>query len=345
MIDLWQLDSGIRLIAIGAQIMIIAVVAIGPVRSGLKLPLIGLLVGAMAYLINSSTGLAPPNPWRIPIDFLSVSTTVWAWIFALQLFEKQVPKICLILVPAILAIIWVMAYILPAGQLFTYYAIHLLSLGLVLHMLYVAISGRGDDLIEKRRRIRVILPVLVALQVGGVLLYETIYSPFDTSPEISALNASFILVLVLCAGIAVLTSESVIMSVSKELAEDVQPTLNLSPSEKVLNEKLNDAMKEGAYRTPSMTIASLADQLGSPEHRLRALINQKLGHRNFSSFLNGYRINEAKEKLADRELVDLPILTIAMDLGYNSLAPFNRAFRAETGQTPSDFRRSAIDQN
>ena len=29
--------------------------------------------------------------------------------------------------------------------------------------------------------------------------------------------------------------------------------------------------------------------LGTPEHRLRALINRKLGHRNFSSFLNGYR--------------------------------------------------------
>jgi len=49
--------------------------------------------------------------------------------------------------------------------------------------------------------------------------------------------------------------------------------------------------------------------------------------------------------LADRELVNLPILTIAMDLGYNSLAPFNRAFRAETGVTPSDFRKTAIDQN
>ncbi len=104
-------------------------------------------------------------------------------------------------------------------------------------------------------------------------------------------------------------------------------------------------MEEGHYRTPALTIAALAEQLSTPEHRLRALINKQLGHRNFSSFLNGYRINEAKEKLANRDLVDLPILTIAMDLGYNSLAPFNRAFRAETGQTPSDFRKSAIDQN
>jgi len=36
------------------------------------------------------------------------------------------------------------------------------------------------------------------------------------------------------------------------------------------------------------------------------------------------------------------VLTIAMDLGYGSLAPFNRAFRETTGQSPTDFRRAAF---
>ena len=70
--------------------------------------------------------------------------------------------------------------------------------------------------------------------------------------------------------------------------------------------------------------------------------NQRLGYRNFSAFLNRYRIAEAREKLASREDVDLPVLTIAMDLGYNSLPTFNRAFRAETGTTPSEFRRQSF---
>ncbi len=82
--------------------------------------------------------------------------------------------------------------------------------------------------------------------------------------------------------------------------------------------------------------------LDTPEHRLRALINRKLGYRNFSAFLNRHRIAEAREKLANRDDVDLPVLTIAMDLGYNSLPTFNRAFRSETGTTPSEFRRLAI---
>jgi len=35
-------------------------------------------------------------------------------------------------------------------------------------------------------------------------------------------------------------------------------------------------------------------------------------------------------------------LTIAMDLGYGSLGPFNRAFKTITGLTPSEFRRNSV---
>ena len=35
----------------------------------------------------------------------------------------------------------------------------------------------------------------------------------------------------------------------------------------------------------------------------------------------------------------MPVLTIALDAGFSSLGPFNRAFKAETGATPSEYRR------
>jgi AraC-like DNA-binding protein len=43
--------------------------------------------------------------------------------------------------------------------------------------------------------------------------------------------------------------------------------------------------------------------------------------------------------LADPAQEAVPILTIAMDAGFQSLGPFNRAFKAQTGVTPSEFRR------
>ena len=96
---------------------------------------------------------------------------------------------------------------------------------------------------------------------------------------------------------------------------------------------------ERAHRQDGLTIGDLAQQLGLPEYRLRRLINQALGYRNFNSFVNRYRIAEVKAALADPNQADVPVLTLALDAGFSSLGPFNRAFKAETGVTPSEYRR------
>jgi AraC-like DNA-binding protein len=98
---------------------------------------------------------------------------------------------------------------------------------------------------------------------------------------------------------------------------------------------------ERVYRQEGLTIAMLAAKLDVPEHRLRQAINEGLGHRNFNAFLNRYRIDEAKAALADASQRDVPVLTIAMDAGFQSIGPFNRAFKADTGLTPTEFRRDA----
>jgi AraC-like DNA-binding protein len=99
---------------------------------------------------------------------------------------------------------------------------------------------------------------------------------------------------------------------------------------------------ERAYRREGLTSGALAAKLGLPEYRLRQLINEGLGYRNFNAFLNHYRIEEAKAALVDETQNDVPILTIAMDSGFQSIGPFNRAFKAATGQTPTEYRRAAV---
>ena len=94
------------------------------------------------------------------------------------------------------------------------------------------------------------------------------------------------------------------------------------------------------YREEGLSIGRLARRMEWPEYRLRRLINGHLGYRNFSEYLNLYRTSEAEEILLDPEQDKTPILRIAMDLGYVSLAPFNRAFRRRTGMTPTEYRRS-----
>jgi AraC-like DNA-binding protein len=95
---------------------------------------------------------------------------------------------------------------------------------------------------------------------------------------------------------------------------------------------------EMAWRDDQMTIGKLALQIREPEYRLRRAINGALGFRNFAQFLNRYRLAEVKAALADPTQRDVPILTIALDAGFGSLGPFNRAFRDAEAMTPREYR-------
>ena len=96
--------------------------------------------------------------------------------------------------------------------------------------------------------------------------------------------------------------------------------------------------QEQAFREPGLSVRALADRIGLPEYRLRRLINERLGHRNFAAFLNGYRIDFASAALANPEQSEESIVAIAMEAGYRTLSTFNRAFKAHHGETPSAYR-------
>lgn len=120
----------------------------------------------------------------------------------------------------------------------------------------------------------------------------------------------------------------------------VDPRVAVDP---VLLRRLDHLMVvERTYRQEGLAIGALAARLDVPEHRLRQAINEGLGYRNFNAFLNRYRIEDAKLALSDLTQREVPVLTIAMDAGFQSIGPFNRAFKAETGVTPTEFRREAL---
>ena len=128
-------------------------------------------------------------------------------------------------------------------------------------------------------------------------------------------------------------------------ARIVRSLTNAGPSpssQAALNHLRHLMATERTYRQEGLTIGVLAVKLGMPEYRLRTLINDGLGHRNFNAFLNRYRLDEAKAALVDAGQAEVPVLTIALDAGFQSLAPFNRAFKADTGLTPTEFRRRAM---
>ncbi|MEM7689749.1 MAG: helix-turn-helix domain-containing protein [Pseudomonadota bacterium] len=349
-----QIDFFTRIVAIGASLMLLAQLVEGNINKPIKIAVIGLIIGAIAYLINASPALRPAGraqPW---VELIAVFPPFWSWLFARRLFEREPDHRFIWGAVAALVLSWFMANFLPFTQPISYYLVPVISLVLIGDLMRVAFSDRADDLIEKRRTIRLWLPLLVGAQAAAILIHDILFGIGPPQYVFLLLGGALIFLLVVFAGLALLTVDPELLAQDEgENAETEKPALQLSPAEAVLHEKLVAAMGDSAWREPGLTIASLSERLDVPEHRLRALINRRLGYRNFSAFLNRHRIAEARLALVDKAKVDLPVLTIAMDLGYNSLATFNRAFRSETGTTPSDFRRlgmadeavSAPDQN
>jgi AraC-like DNA-binding protein len=125
-------------------------------------------------------------------------------------------------------------------------------------------------------------------------------------------------------------------------AVDAPPAIELSRLEQSVLDRLNQRfVAERLYARESLTIVALASLLGTQEHVLRRVINHGLGFRNFNDFLHTHRLKEASERLGDPQQRRTPVLTIALEVGYGSIGPFNRAFKERFGVTPTEFRRAA----
>ncbi|AOP33951.1 hypothetical protein A0128_08925 [Leptospira tipperaryensis] len=106
---------------------------------------------------------------------------------------------------------------------------------------------------------------------------------------------------------------------------------------KVLKEKIVSIMeREKFFLDPSIGLKSLAERLEISSHQLSELLNQHL-NTNFNSFVNAYRIQEAKDLLLNQK--EKTILTIAYESGFNSLSVFNATFKKEVGVAPRFYRK------
>jgi AraC-like DNA-binding protein len=101
-------------------------------------------------------------------------------------------------------------------------------------------------------------------------------------------------------------------------------------------EKIQSLLEiDHAYREMRLNRAALAKLVGINEHHLSRVINGHYG-KNFNELINGYRIEEAKQRLKNEP--DKQITVIGYEVGFNSIASFNRVFRDKVGMSPTDYR-------
>ncbi|HSM64254.1 MAG TPA: helix-turn-helix domain-containing protein [Gillisia sp.] len=115
---------------------------------------------------------------------------------------------------------------------------------------------------------------------------------------------------------------------------------NLTPDQievykKQLLELLNS---EKPYLNPQVSLADLSEKLSISSKHLSQVINQSF-NKNFFDFINSYRIKKVQQILKESKDDKLTVLEAMYQAGFNSKSSFNTAFKKETGQTPSEFRK------
>lgn len=354
------LDAALR----GGLITLLVTLALTLRRDRAGTPLTRVCVALAAGLCLQVVSSAPlfeaqvPWRWQVPAIALATANSVLFWLFACALFDDDfAPRPAHAAVWAAVAGLAALncSWLSRPGADPTSQALgallRWLPLAFALLALRAAASQWRSDLVERRRGLRAVVVVGGSLYTGLMLLARW-QSPQGrlSAPAAAADMLALGALLGLLAWRLLCVRDTEVWPVACAAttpAPGPLPVTALINGPDLAEDRLAHSLRalmqdQRGYRQEDLSIARLANQLAVPEYRLRRLINQRLGHRNFSAFINSYRLDEASAVLADPARSHLPVLSIALEAGFQSIGPFNRAFKASTGMTPSDYRRQKL---
>jgi AraC-like DNA-binding protein len=286
-----------------------------------------------------------------PLTAICSTHPVWFWLFCAALFSDGFKigrgHIACIVAMAILGVVyqgllqpqWHSA---PPGVVRTFgIAFGLASLAFISLGPITIFAGKRSDLDERRRRIRSWFVPAASAYLGIVVLVQAwaVIAGRNTPEPLVVLNLAVIDVL---AALALVTFFRIRVVNWLDLVDDSVPGADsLSSLERgVLDRLTRRFVSEQLYAREGLTITALAELLGTQEHVLRRVINRALGFRNYNDFLHSHRLRDASARLRDPAGRRVPVLTIALEVGYGSIGPFNRAFKSRFGMTPTEYRRT-----
>lgn len=96
--------------------------------------------------------------------------------------------------------------------------------------------------------------------------------------------------------------------------------------------------KEKVYRDNDISLDKLAAMLHISRHQLSQVINEQY-QVNFFEYINGLRIEEAKQLLTEKTKQQLNAIEVAYQVGFNNKVSFTNAFKKATGLTPARYRQ------
>jgi AraC-like DNA-binding protein len=316
-------------------------------------------VASISISISSRFMGEVTGPLSYVIAIGGAAGCAWGWLLARTLFRagKPIERWTLIVVGTIVAVeaYWELTSLSTGGGMagemrrIAANATPLVCFGAIAMVLVEALSGYSAQLPRPERRFRQIFALVYAAIVAIILIWAV------NADEGSFAGQWANVVIGACVFICVVGSRMAV-SFRKRHPLAALPTLAAPLRRKVLQTPSTAAYDKGLalrirntidqaqqFTTPELKIADLATALGEQEYKVTQCITRDLGYRNFNHLINARRIEHAKQALNDLQNQSRSISSISFDCGFNSIGPFNRAFKQEVGMTPREFRAQAVD--
>jgi AraC-like DNA-binding protein len=320
---------------------------IGPVKSD-SLIWFAFTLSVTASVIPIVTGgMAGPLP-DILANIVAVAGSGgcgWLWLFARSLFrpEKPIERPHLYAVAAIIAIEGgsrLAGPYPPDGPMSEAYRIlgnaeGFICIGALVLVFAEVFSGYSHELRKQERRFRQTFALTLGAMIALTLLWVL-------NADENSMGGRWKETVIIVTAVVAIVGTRLCLSFRKRnplsLTKKTKPATRFKGDIILGKRILHILQQDRMFATPELKVADLAELLGEQEYKVTQCITGALGFRNFNHLINSYRINSAKEALVDPENKRRPILSVAFDCGFNSLGPFNRAFKQQVGMTPREYR-------
>ena len=210
------------------------------------------------------------------------------------------------------------------------------ALALVLHLVWTLLAGREGDLRLKRRAARLWFPATaISLLLIDLTIDFTLGFGWRAPAFVLAQNSAT-LFLVLGVFMSTVQIDANQYAAGPKVLRSDEAAKALSQNARLIQTIMEE---EKLFLNPELRLSDIVKRLPLSEANTRSLIYSEFGCEHFRTFLNRYRVQEAQRLMCAPHHKEDKLIAIAFDSGFASLASFQRAFKRELGQTPSDWRR------
>lgn len=179
---------------------------------------------------------------------------------------------------------------------------------------------------------------VVSIVLGVFLVWLAYFTTNYTSRLVGAVSFSFVLYLAIF--MVTLKKKKGLQFLGK-ITRYEHRKIDTTNAEDILTQ-INTLFKdETVFTNPEFKIGDLAKMLNVSPHYVSQILNDNLNI-NFPNFINSYRIKVATKMIIQSH--NFTIEGIGKDCGFKSKTTFYKAFKAETGVTPTVYKKNTVEK-